>query len=104
MSAAAIRRKWTEKERLRSSGYTYQFKLLIGQEYELEKKLHGGDRRSEGIIESSGQSDHLKTEAGQGEAGKSTEGQDEQQGGSLHPIWRTPRPPTLMSLAIPIFD
>jgi hypothetical protein len=39
-----------------------QFKLLIGREYELTKQIHGGDRRSEGITESSGQSDHLKTE------------------------------------------
>ena len=70
MSAAAIRRKWAGKEERRSTGYTYQFKLL----------------------------------AGQGEAGKSTEGQDEQQGGRLHPICLTPRPPTLMSLAIPIVD
>lgn len=28
---------------MRSTGYTYQFKLLVGQEYELEKKLEGGD-------------------------------------------------------------
>ncbi len=26
---------------MRSTGYTYQFKLLIGQEYELEHKLEG---------------------------------------------------------------
>jgi len=37
--AAAIRRKWKEKERMRSTGYTYQ--LLVGQEYELEHKLEG---------------------------------------------------------------
>lgn len=30
MSAAAIRRKWTEKERMRSTGYTYQIGLLGG--------------------------------------------------------------------------
>lgn len=44
---------------MRSTGYTYQFKLLIGQEYELEHKLHGGDRRSEGFQESKRQNDGL---------------------------------------------
>ncbi len=37
----------------------YQFKLLVGREYELEKKLHGGDRKSEEFQESKGQSGPL---------------------------------------------
>lgn len=40
---------------------SYQFRLLVGQEYELEKKLHGGDKRSEEFRESSDQIDHMKT-------------------------------------------
>ena len=42
----------------------FQFKLLVGQEYELEHKLHGGDRRSKTFEEKSkAQNEPLKSTA-----------------------------------------
>ncbi len=37
----------------------FQFKLLIGQEYELEKKLEGGDKKSGEYKKSLGQNDQV---------------------------------------------
>jgi hypothetical protein len=54
---------WVLKNQLgRRNLSDFQFKLLVGQEYELEKKLYGGDRKSEAFQESSGQSDHMNSE------------------------------------------
>jgi hypothetical protein len=44
---------WVLKNQLgRRNLNDYHFALLVGQEYELEKKLHGGDRKSEEFKES----------------------------------------------------
>lgn len=55
---------WVLKNQLgRRNLSDFQFKLLVGQEYELEKKLHGGDRKSEEFQESIRQSDGMKETA-----------------------------------------
>jgi len=48
--------------------------------------LRHGKNSGEGDIHPTGRYSGHGKEAGQGEARKSTEGQDEQQGGRLHPL------------------
>jgi hypothetical protein len=52
--------------------------LLVGQEYELEKKLHGGDRKSEAFIQSIPQNEGLK-ETGQNQYSGVVKGQSDPQ-------------------------